>query len=125
MKYWLLTLKWNNLEQPIAQDYLPVIEKLMSLNKQIIITDNCFEYDSHQKCHYHCIIATRYVHWKTFTDFYAKSGLHINNVELKTMEDVKAAQGYLRKSPLTAIGVELNAYRQVYKNNYMFNDIME
>lgn len=102
MKYWLLTLK-KNVSNPLdvhAEDYVNIVEWMNRNYTKFVITDNAFETDSHGVLHFHCIVATNYIRWQKLTDYLKGSLMHVNNVQLNSIEDLKRARQYLMKQKL-------------------------
>lgn len=121
MKHWFLTLKFNrDPKEILAEHYISLICWIMENNKQICIVDNAFETDAEGRLHFHCIIATRYIRWQKFTDYTKGMSLHINNVELKDPQDVKAVQKYLQKQKLNPFTYDQKAITKQIESEYSF-----
>lgn len=101
MKYWFLTLKLNKPAIEIhAEEYMEPIIYILEKFKSTEMVDNAFEEDSEGRLHFHALLKSKYIRWKMFTDLYKGSKLHINNIELKTHEDICRVQQYIQKQKL-------------------------
>lgn len=96
MKYYLLTWKALKEQKPLSHRYMVFLTKCITDHKQICLLDNAFEYDKSGKLHFHCIVATRYVRFKKYSDYCFENDMYFNFTEVKE-QDLPIVQQYLRK----------------------------
>jgi len=101
MKYWFLTLKMN--KEPVdihVEEYMEPLIWLLQKFKSTEMQDNAFEEDSQGRLHFHCLLKSKYIRWKDFTERYKGSKLHINNIELADYDDIVRVHQYIQKQKL-------------------------
>lgn len=100
-KYWWVTFKYNKPKDEIyAQDYMDLVTALLQrYSKGTLIIDNCFEYDSEGRMHFHFIMATQFVRWAFFCKHKVtpETKLHIHNIEISA-DDIDHIRKYMSKN---------------------------
>lgn len=106
MRHYLVTFKYNTKSNPTAEDYMDYTAEMLKRLKQCVVIANAYERDSKGKLHFHVIVATRYVHFKPFSQYCFDRGMYFNFQELKTPHSIIRAKHYLTKAPTNKYELE-------------------
>lgn len=98
MKYYLLTFKTLKEQNPTPQMYYSKLEYIIKNYKVSVYKgQQAFEADKEGKLHFHVVVCSNYVRFKTISEYMFKNDMYFHFIEVQE-DQMHIVEGYLQKS---------------------------
>lgn len=101
MNYWQITLKDNKDPNPSWVRYIDCITDLLGSKYKVTMLGNCFETDSKNKIHFHCIVTSKFINFNVWRKKWNIKGLYVYIQNVDPERGLNRVMQYQSKQKLT------------------------